>query len=46
MRKFVKAGLAGLAALMLMTGCGAKEQTATPSDAESKAEGGEEASEE
>lgn len=42
MRKFVKAGLAGLAALMLMTGCGAKEQTATPSDAESKAEGGEE----
>ncbi|MBS6517609.1 MAG: trigger factor [Clostridium sp.] len=38
MRKFVKAGLAGLAALMLMTGCGAKDQTATPSDAESKAE--------
>ena len=25
MRKFVKAGLAGLAALMLMTGCGAKD---------------------
>lgn len=38
MRKFVKAGLAGLAAMMLMTGCKAKDQTATPSDAESKAE--------
>lgn len=40
MRKLVKAGLVGMAALMLVTGCSAKDKGATPSDAQSSVEEG------